>query len=99
MSQSFLTFGCEPSAMVEREKLSLWSSEGVRNLLQRTEDRRENVSEMIRAKSDKDTVFRQMLQTIASYPLFAGPLRKYFYHLNHDSMFSHTWSAHYTLRR
>ena len=27
--------------MVEREKLSLWSSDGVRNLLVRTEDRRE----------------------------------------------------------
>lgn len=35
--------------MVEREKLSLWSSDGVRNLLGRTEERRENVSEMTMA--------------------------------------------------
>lgn len=32
MSPSILTFGCEPSAMVEREKLSLCSSDGVRYL-------------------------------------------------------------------
>ena len=30
--------------MVDREKLSLWSSDGVRNLLVRTEERRENVA-------------------------------------------------------
>lgn len=52
-SQCFLTFGWEPSAMVDREKLSLWSSEGVRNLLVRTEERRENVSETITATSDR----------------------------------------------
>lgn len=39
--------------MVDREKLSLWSSDGVRNLLVRTEERRENVSEMITATSDR----------------------------------------------
>lgn len=39
--------------MVEREKLSLWSSDGVRNLLVRTEESRENVSEVITAKPDE----------------------------------------------
>lgn len=52
-SQCFLTFGWEPSAMVDREKLSLWSSDGVRNLLVRTEERRENVSETITATFDR----------------------------------------------
>lgn len=32
MPRSLLTFGWEPSAMVEREKLSLCSSDGVRYL-------------------------------------------------------------------
>lgn len=36
--------------MVEREKLSLWSSDGVRNLLVGTEQSRENVSATITAK-------------------------------------------------
>lgn len=39
--------------MVDREKLSLWSSEGVRNLLVRAEERRENVSKTITATSDR----------------------------------------------
>ena len=39
--------------MVDREKLSLWSSDGVRNLLVRTEERRENVSETITATFDR----------------------------------------------
>lgn len=42
--------------MVEREKLSLWSSDGVRNLLVRTEERRENISETIMGKSDRSFI-------------------------------------------
>lgn len=49
--------------MVEREKLSLWSSDGVRNLLVRTEESRENVSATIMALPDESFTGQTLLSS------------------------------------
>jgi len=80
--------------MVEREKLSLWSSDGVRNLLVGTEESRGNVSATIIAKPDQSFTGETLISSNATDHnkmchclMHRG--EKNFCHLNRDPILSY----------